>query len=384
MRIIDYTLINQAYRSGVIYAAPVNLSYFWNFGIYGLLCLGIQIVSGIALAMHYIPDIDLAFYTIQHIMRDINNGALLRYFHVNGASAFFIVIYIHTFRGIYYNSFTYPRENLWIIGVVILLLMIVTAFLGYVLPWGQMSYWGATVITNLFSSIPIIGNYIVLWLWGGFSVDGPTLTRFYALHYLMPFIIMACVLIHMLFLHSNGSNNPLGISMGSDGGIAFSPYYIQKDLLGVIIFGILFIIFIFWAPELSGHPDNYIPGTPLVTPTHIVPEWYFLPFYAILRSIPDKLTGVIALALAIISLLILPFIHKPLIRSTQFKPINKMVFWVFVSDCLVLGWIGSQPIEYPYLAIGQIASILYFAYFFIIMPLLIKLEIAIINSYSKD
>jgi ubiquinol-cytochrome c reductase cytochrome b/c1 subunit len=379
-----YPLVKAIYASAINYPTPPNLTYLWNFGIYGLVCLGIQIISGIALAMHYTAHVDLAFSSVEHICRDVNYGWLLRYLHANGASMFFIVIYIHTFRGIYYGSFMYPRQALWIVGVTILLLMIATAFLGYVLPWGQMSFWGATVITNLFSAIPYFGNNIVAWLWGGFSVDNATLTRFYSLHYLLPFLISALVVIHLLLLHQTGSNNPLGISFNSDGGIPMYPYYIIKDLYGVILFLIFFGIFLFFAPNLLGHPDNYIPANPMVTPSHIVPEWYFLPFYAILRSIPDKLVGVIALALAIISLFLLPVLHKPEVRSMVHRPLSRHAFWTFVVSCLLLGWIGAKPVEYPFLFIGQLMSILYFAYFFVYAPFIIDIESGFWEFYYDE
>jgi len=268
----------------------------------------------------------------------------------------------------------YPRQSLWIVGVTIFLLMIITAFLGYVLPWGQMSFWGATVITNLFSAIPFFGNEIVTWLWGGFSIGNPTLTRFYSLHYFLPFIITALVALHLILLHSFGSNNPLGINFSSEGGISFYPYYIIKDFYGIILFFIFFALFIFFMPNLLGHPDNYIEANPMITPPHIVPEWYFLPFYAILRSIPDKLTGVIALAFAILSLFLLPFLHKPEVRSMALRPISRIAFWFFLINCLLLGWLGSKPVTYPFLLIGQLTTLAYFAYFFFYSPLIIILE----------
>jgi len=369
-----HPILRAIYASAISYPAPINLTYFWNFGIYGLVCLAIQIITGIALAMHYTPNIDLAFLSVEHICRDVNYGWLLRYLHANGASMFFIVIYIHTFRGIYFGSFIHPRQLLWVVGVLILLCMIITAFMGYVLPWGQMSFWGATVITNLFSAIPYFGNDVVAWLWGGFSVNNATLTRFYSLHYFMPFLITGLVFLHLLLLHQTGSNNPLGINFSSEGGIPFHPYYIIKDLYGVILFGILFALFVFFIPNFLGHPDNYTPANPMVTPPHIVPEWYFLPFYAILRSIPDKLAGVLAMALAIISLFLLPVLHKPEVRSMALRPMSKFLFWWFVVITLILGWIGAKPVEYPFLEIGQIASFLYFSYFYILAPLIIEFE----------
>lgn len=346
----------------------------WNFGIYGLVCLSIQLLTGILLAMHYTAQIDLAFLSVEHIMRDVNFGWLLRYIHANGASMFFIVIYLHTFRGLYYGSFIYPRQTLWIVGVLILLLMIVTAFLGYVLPWGQMSFWGATVITNLFSAIPFFGNSIVTWLWGGFSIDNATLTRFYSLHYLLPFIITGLVAFHLILLHNVGSNNPLGISFSSDGGITFAPYYLIKDLYGVILFISFFSIILFFLPNILGHPDNYTPANPMVTPAHIVPEWYFLPFYAILRAIPDKLAGVIALASAIACLFLLPVLHKPEVRSMALRPLSRILFWWFVMVCFLLGWLGSKPVTYPFFELAQLFCILYFSYFFVFGLFIIHIE----------
>jgi len=286
---------------------------------------------------------------------------------------FFVVVYIHTFRNIYFGSFLAPRQLLWVVGVVILLLMIITAFMGYVLPWGQMSFWGATVITNLFSAIPFFGTDIVQWLWGGFSVDNATLNRFFSLHFFLPFLILAFVLIHLYLLHLVGSNNPMGVTF-SDNGNSFSPFYLVKDLYGICLFLIFFAFFLFFAPNLLGHSDNYIQANPMVTPPHIVPEWYFLPFFAILRSIPDKLSGVLALACAIISLFILPYIHLPQVRSHRWRPVSKVTFWYFVIICLLLGWLGASPIEFPYLQISQLVTILYFLYFYLIAPIVIDFE----------
>jgi len=290
-------LLNAVYNTAVVYPSPANLTYFWNFGIYAMVCLGIQILTGILLAMHYTPNIDLAFISVEHIMRDVNNGWLLRYVHSNGASMFFIVVFMHTFRGLYYGSYLYPRQILWLVGVVILLLMIVTAFMGYVLPWGQMSFWGATVITNLFSAIPYIGKDIVLWLWGGYAIDNATLTRFFSLHYFLPFVIAGLVAIHLIILHEVGSSNPVGVAFKGIDYVPFTPQFTIKDLYGVLLFIAFYSCFIFFASNVLGHPDNYIPANPMVTPAHIVPEWYLLPFYAILRSIPDKLLGKLLLLL---------------------------------------------------------------------------------------
>jgi quinol-cytochrome oxidoreductase complex cytochrome b subunit len=323
--------------------------------------------------LHYAAEVNIAFYSVEHIMRDVVYGWLLRYIHANGASMFFIVVYMHTFRGLYYSSYLYPKEPLWVVGVVILLLMILTAFMGYVLPWGQMSFWGATVITNLVSAVPFVGNDIVVWLWGGYSIDNATLNRFFSFHYVFPFIITGLVGVHILFLHEHGSNNPLGVHFKADS-IPMYPYYIIKDLYGVILFLIFFSVFVFFAPNFLGHPDNYIPANPMVTPPHIVPEWYFLPFYAILRSIPSKLGGVIALLAAILSLILLPFIVKVDIRSSDFRPFMRFAFWCFVVVTFILGWIGSKPIAYPYLIIGQVATFLYFFILLVLFPFIGWLE----------
>ena len=353
----------------VDYPTPSNISYFWNFGFLAGMCLGIQILTGIALAMHYTAHVDLAFLSVEHIMRDVNNGWLLRYTHANGASMFFIVVYIHIGRGLYYGSYIQPRGFVWTLGVVILLLMMATAFMGYVLPWGQMSFWGATVISNLFSAFPLIGSKIVTLLWGGFSVDNATLNRFFSLHYLLPFVIAGAVIVHIAAVHQDGSNNPLGISSSSDK-ISFFPYFFIKDTLSFIVFLIFFSFFIYYAPNFLGHSDNYIPANPMVTPPHIVPEWYFLPSYAILRSIPNKLLGVLALFASILVLLLLPLINTSEIRSSLYRPIYQFFFWFLIADFILLGYIGQQTPESPFIEIGQIASIYYFAYFLLIVPIL--------------
>lgn len=353
----------------VSYPTPINLNYMWSFGSTAGICLVIQIVTGIFLAMHYTPHIDYAFLSVEHIMRDVNNGWLLRYAHANGASMFFIVVYCHIFRGLYYGSYIYPRGMLWASGVIIFLLMMATAFMGYVLPWGQMSFWGATVITNLFSAIPLVGKSIVEWLWGGFSVGNATLNRFFSLHYLMPFVIAALVLLHLTLLHKDGSNNPLGINTNVDY-VSFYPYYYVKDLFAFFIFASLFAFFVFFYPNLLGHPDNYIPANALVTPAHIVPEWYFLPFYAILRSIPDKLGGVVAMISAILVLLLLPILNTSEIRSNKFRPLFAFFYWFLVSDFIILGWVGQKPVESPYIEIGMGATIFYFVFLLILVPII--------------
>ncbi|WP_341898769.1 cytochrome b/b6 [Ferrovibrio terrae] len=355
---------------GSQYPTPKNLNYWWNFGSLAGLCLVIQILTGIVLVMHYTPHTSMAFDAVEHIMRDVNYGWLLRYMHANGASMFFIVVYIHIFRGLYFGSYKAPREILWFLGLIIFLLMMATAFMGYVLPWGQMSFWGATVITNLFSAIPVVGEPIVTWLWGGFAVDNPTLNRFFSLHYLLPFVIVGIVILHILALHQHGSNNPLGIdTKGPQDRIPFHPYYTIKDAVGVGAFLIFFCFFLFYAPNFLGHPDNYIPANPLVTPAHIVPEWYFLPFYAILRSVPDKLGGVLLMFGAILILFLLPWLDTSKVRSAKFRPIYKQLFWVFLIACIGLTYAGGLPPEGLALVIGRVCTVYYFAHFLILMPL---------------
>jgi ubiquinol-cytochrome c reductase cytochrome b subunit len=364
------------------YPTPKNLNYWWNFGSLAGIVLVVMIVTGIVLAMHYTAHVDHAFDSVERIMRDVNYGWLVRYIHMNGGSMFFIVVFIHIFRGLYYGSYKAPRELLWILGVVILLLMMATAFMGYVLPWGQMSFWGATVITNLFSAIPWIGDDIVLWLWGGYSVDNPTLNRFYSLHYLLPFVIVGVVILHIWALHRFGSNNPLGIdTKGPQDSIPFHPYYTAKDYFGLGVFLLVFAGFVFFGPNFFGEPDNYIEANPLVTPAHIVPEWYFLPFYAILRAVPDiwfidaKLAGVIAMFGSIILLFFLPWLDRSPVRSARFRPIYKQFFWLLLLDCIVLGWVGKNSPDavfhgIPFLWIGRVATAYYFLHFLVILPLL--------------
>jgi len=365
------------------YPTPINLNYFYGFGSLAGIMLVIQILTGIFLAMHYTPHIDLAFNSVEHIMRDVNNGWLMRYTHANGASFFFIVVYVHIFRGLYYGSYITPREALWCSGVVIFILMMATAFMGYVLPWGQMSFWGATVITNLFSAIPLVGKDIVDWLWGGFAVDNPTLNRFFSLHFTMPFVIVGAVLIHLILLHEVGSNNPLGLTLKTEN-IPFYPYFYTKDLFGLMVLFLVFFTFVFYYPNTLGHPDNYIEANPMKTPLHIVPEWYFLPFYAILRSIPNKIGGVIGMFVSLVILLTIPFTNSSEIRSTAFRPIFKVCYWLLVVAFLLLGWVGQMPVEYPYTEIGVISMIYYFAFFLVIIPFLGKIESYLIRYKIKN
>ncbi|HSE77194.1 MAG TPA: cytochrome b N-terminal domain-containing protein [Alphaproteobacteria bacterium] len=360
------------------YPTPKNLSYWWNFGSLAGIMLVVMIVSGIFLAMQYTPHVAHAFDSVERIMRDVNYGWLMRYIHSNGASMFFIVVYIHVFRGLYYGSYKAPREVLWWLGIIILLLMMATAFMGYVLPWGQMSFWGATVITNLFSAIPLIGEAIVTWLWGGFSVDNPTLNRFFSLHYLLPFVLVGAVVLHLVALHTHGSNNPLGIdTKGPQDKIPFHPYYTVKDAFGLAVFFIFYALIVFFAPDIFGEPDNYIPANPLSTPAHIVPEWYFLPFYAILRAvtfdigpIEAKLGGVILMFGSIFLLFLLPWLDTSRVRSARFRPVYKLFFWLFLIACVGLGYAGSQPPEGPALVIGQFSTFWYFFHLLVLLPLI--------------
>ena len=361
--------------------SPVNISSLWNFGSLLGLCLVIQILTGLFLAIHYTDDVTLAFERVRHIVRDVNYGWLLRIFHANGARFFFICIYIHVGRGLYY--FSYYFIHTWIVGVIILFAVIAAAFLGYVLPWGQISFWGATVITNLFSAIPLVGESIVYWLWGGFAVDNATLNRFFSLHYLLPFVIAGAVFLHLAVLHHVGSGNPLGIDARVDL-ITFYPYYYTKDVVAAISFGLFFGLFVFFAPNMLGHPDNYIPANPMVTPTHIVPEWYFLPFYAVLRSIPNKLGGVIAMVAAILILAIIPFINTSVVRSSYFRLIFKKFYWLLIVDCIILTWIGGQVPEEPYILIGQLATLYYFFYFCVCIPVIGRLEAILMKYYDLN
>ena len=374
MRIIKkFSILNIFYNSLMVYPVPSNITYSWNLGVSAGIMLIIQIITGIFLAMYYVPTAELAFISIRHILNDIDYGLMIRMYHASGSSVFFFIVYLHIFRGLYYGSFTYPRKLVWVSGVIILLIMIITAFIGYVLPWGQMSFWAATVITNLVSVIPLIGNDILFWLWGGFSVNDATLHRFFSLHYFFPFIILALVGVHLILLHEYGSNNILGVNFKIDL-IPFNPYFIFKDIFSTLI---LLLIFNFYAikhkPAIID-ADNYILANSLVTPAHIVPEWYFKTFYAILRSVPDKLGGTILLILSILVLIIFPFLVNPKINSAYFRPFFKFFFWLFIMDFIILTWIGGKPIEEPYYLIGQFATLYYFLYFIIILPLLTKIE----------
>jgi ubiquinol-cytochrome c reductase cytochrome b subunit len=375
------------------YPVPRNLNHFWNFGVLAGVALAIQIITGIVLAMHYAPAGELAFNSVEHIMRNVNQGWFLRYLHANGASFFFIVTYIHIFRGLYYGSYKAPREMVWLLGVVILLLMMATAFMGYVLPWGQMSFWGAKVITGLFGAIPFVGEPLQVWLLGGFAPDQPTLNRFFSLHFLLPFVILGVVILHIWALHIPGSGNPTGVDVkGPQDTIPFHPYYTAKDGFGLGLFLIALAIMTFFLPNYLGHADNYIPADPLMTPAHIVPEWYFWPFYAILRAftvdfiLSAKLWGVIAMFSSIILLFFLPWLDRSPVRSGSYRPMFKIFFWILVADVLILGWVGGLPAEEPYVMISQIATLYYFVHFLIILPILSATEktLPLPNSISES
>lgn len=368
MRLLKSHVLLRLFNSYVVDSPqPANLSYLWNFGSLLAVCLIIQILTGAFLAMHYTPNVDFAFNSVEHIMRDVNNGWIVRYTHANVASFFFIFVYMHIARGIYYGSYKSPRVLVWSIGTIILILMMAIAFLGYVLPYGQMSLWGATVITNLLSAIPVFGQDLVELIWGGFSVSNATLNRFFSLHYLLPFLLAALALGHLIALHVHGSNNPNGVTSSGDR-YAMHPYFIFKDLVTIFAFFLILSIMVFFYPNLLGHSDNYIPADPMVTPASIVPEWYLLPFYAILRSIPNKLLGVIAMFGSLLILLILPIADLSRIRGSQFRPAMKLAFWFFVVDFIILMWIGSQHPNSPYVEIGQISTAFYFAWFLFIVP----------------
>ncbi len=362
-------ILTMVHGSFVVFPTPKNLNYWFSFGAILTFMLAAQIVTGIVLAMHYVPHADLAFASVEDIMRNVNFGWLLRYLHANGASFFFIAVYIHMFRGLYYGSYKEPREVLWILGVLLYLLMVATAFFGYVLPWGQMSFWAATVITNLFGAIPLIGESITTWLLGGFSVDTPTLNRFYSLHYLLPFMIAGVVVLHIWALHVPGNNNPVGIKIRiPQDAVPFHPFYTIKDGLAVLVFITIFAAVVFYQPNTLNHPDNYIPADPLKTPAHIVPEWYLLPFYAILRAIPSKLGGVVALGAAIFIVFLVPWLDTSRVRSATFRPIYRQFFWIFVVTCVGLTWLGSQPPEGGYVVASRILTAYYFLHFLVILP----------------
>ena len=362
---------------------PANISYLWNFGSLLGLCIGIQIVTGVTLAMHYTPSVLEAFNSVEHIMRDVNNGWLIRYLHANTASAFFFLLYLHVGRGLYYGSYKSPRTLTWIIGTIIVVLMMATAFLGYVLPYGQMSLWGATVITNLMSAIPWIGQDIVEFIWGGFSVNNATLNRFFALHFLLPFVLAALVLMHLIAYHDVvGSGNPLGISANYDR-LPFAPYFIFKDLITIFIFFIVLSVFVFFMPNALGDSENYIMANPMQTPPAIVPEWYLLPFYAILRSIPNKLLGVLAMFAAILVLLVMPISDLSKLRGVQFRPLSKIAFFIFVANFLVLMQLGAKHVEAPFIEFGQISTVLYFAHFFVIVPVLSIVENSLVELSTR-
>ncbi len=364
-------ILGLVHSSFVAFPNPRNLNYFWTFGGILAFMLMSQIVTGMVLAMHYTPEASLAFNSVEHIMRDVNYGWLLRYIHANGASMFFLAVYVHIFRGIYYGSYKAPREVLWLLGIVIYLLMMATGFMGYVLPWGQMSFWGATVITSLFSAIPFVGDWVTHLLWGGFAVDNATLNRFFSLHYLLPFMIAGVVVLHIWALHVPGSNNPAGIEKKSaKDTLPFHPYFTVKDGFALVCFLVFYAWVVFYVPNYLNHSDNYIEANPLVTPQHIVPEWYYLPFYAILRSIPNKLAGVIAMFMAIVLLAFLPWLDTSRVKSANYRPLYRIAFWVFAVDTVLLGWIGSQPPVGATVWLGQVFTAYYFFHLVILLPLL--------------
>ena len=365
----------------VYYPTPISLTYAWSFGSLAGVTLVVQMVSGIFLSMHYTANIDLAFSSIEYIMRDVKNGWLLRYIHANGASMFFIVVYAHICRGLYYGSYMEPRELLWCSGVVLILLMMATAFTGYVLPWGQMSLWGATVITSMVTAIPVAGKPIVQWLWGGYTVANPTLNRFYSIHFVLPFLIAGVTLIHLALLHKVGSNSPIGSDTGVDN-IPFYPYYVSKDIFAFTVYLLIFGIFVFYFPNVLNHPDNYIPADPLHTPAHVVPEWYFLPYYAILRSIPHKAGGIVAMLGSLLVLFLIPFINTSDVRNTTYRPLFKICFWIFIADFAVLMWVGQKPVKDVFILTGQIATVYYFAFFLVLIPIIGTIESKLVHHKS--
>lgn len=362
----------------VFYPTPVSLTYAWSFGSLAGVTLVIQIISGIFLSMHYSPVIELAFDSIEFIMRDVPNGWLIRYIHANGASMFFIVVYGHICRGLYYGSYMKPREALWCSGVVLLLLMMATAFTGYVLPWGQMSLWGATVITSMVTVIPLGGQYLVEWLWGGYTVSSPTLHRFYTIHFLLPFILVGVTFIHLALLHKVGSNSPIGSDTGVDD-VPFYPYYVSKDLFAFSVYLFIFGGFVFYFPNVLNHPDNCVRADPMHTPAHVVPEWYFLPYYAILRSIPHKAGGIIAMFLSLLVLFIIPFNNTSAVRNTSYRPLFKVCFWLFIADFVILTWVGQKPVRDTFVFVGQVATGYYFLFFFLLIPVVGKIESALVH-----
>ena len=380
--------VNKDYLIGFIdshiihYPSPISLTYAWSFGSLAGLCLVIQMVSGIFLAMHYTPHVDLAFSSVEHIMRDVNNGWLIRYIHANGASMFFILVYSHICRGLYYGSYMEPREHLWCSGVAILFLMMGTAFTGYVLPWGQMSFWGATVITSMVTAIPIAGQPIVQWLWGGYTVGNPTLNRFFSIHFVLPFLIAGLTIVHLALLHKEGSNSPIGSDTGVDD-LPFYPYFAVKDVFAFFCFMLFFATFVFYFPNVLNHPDNCIPADPLQTPAHVVPEWYFLPYYAILRSIPHKVGGILAMVGSIAVLFLIPFINSSDIRNTTYRPIFKFCFWFFIADFIILTWVGQKPVKDTFIWVGQVATVYYFFFFLVLIPIVGKIESALVY-YKSD
>jgi len=384
---INWKRLNKNYLLALIsnhiiyYPTPITLTYAWSFGALAGICLIIQMLSGIFLAMHYTPNIDLAFSSVEYIMRDVNNGWFIRYTHANGASMFFIVVYCHIFRGLYYGSYMAPRQHLWCSGVLLFVLMMGTAFTGYVLPWGQMSFWGATVITSLVTVIPVAGQPIVEWLWGGYTVNNPTLNRFFSIHFTLPFLIAGLSLVHLILLHKEGSSNPIGSDTGVDD-IPFYPYFFAKDLFAFFCFLFVFCFFVFYFPNVLNHPDNCIPADPLKTPAHVVPEWYFLPYYAILRSIPHKAGGIAAMGGSIVVLFLLPFIYSSEIRNTTYRPIFKFFYWLFVTDFILLMWLGQKPVKDIYVLAGQIGTVYYFLFFTLGISLIGKLESKLVNYNS--